>query len=556
MPSPRSRTAAAEPDDDGRPWQALAVLAAVLAVEACVLGWCFGGWLAAVPGKQWATFAALLAAGGLQSHVRRHRDEYRGVRVRWPLVAGQVLAFAAFFTVLRRLAAAAPDGGWLPAAAAIAGLAWFLLSVAVIVPRLELAGQLLGVAAVLAGLAAGAWSVGNLTKTFWRVSGGTTVRLVELLLTPFAGGPVVRPEPFVIGTSEFHVEINDPCSGFHGIGLITTLLAVYLAWFRRMHRFPQSLLLVPVGMLLMWLANVVRIAALILVGIWISPEIAVDGFHSAAGWIAFLTVGLGLIWMASRSPFFTTPEGLAANAAWADRPAIPMSSTDPAADGAAVAGPSSVACLMPFLALTAATMLTRAFTGGFDVLYPIRVLVVVGVLWHLRREFRWRDFRLSPLPVAIGLATFALWMLLTQQAAGPGQSPSDHPPVDPRRLDPMLLGQPWAAAWLFFRTIGSTFTVPIAEELFFRGFLARRCIGDDVDAVPVGAFTWFSFLVSSVAFGILHGEAWIAGVVAGMMFAGALYARRRLFDAVVAHATTNALLSAYVIATGSWSQWG
>ena len=94
--------------------------------------------------------------------------------------------------------------------------------------------------------------------------------------------------------------------------LITTLLAVYLWWFRRIHRFPQSLLLLPVGMLLMWLANVVRITALILVGIWISPEIAVDGFHSAAGWIAFLTVGLGIIWGASRSPFFTTPEGLAA----------------------------------------------------------------------------------------------------------------------------------------------------------------------------------------------------------------------------------------------------
>jgi CAAX prenyl protease-like protein len=86
--------------------------------------------------------------------------------------------------------------------------------------------------------------------------------------------------------------------------------------------------------------------------------------------------------------------------------------------------------------------------------------------------------------------------------------------------------------------------------------VTRRCISDDVESVPVGRFSWFSFLVSSVAFGVLHGEAWIAGVVAGMMFAVALYSRRRLFDAVVAHATTNALLSAYVIATRSWSQWG
>jgi membrane protease YdiL (CAAX protease family) len=53
-----------------------------------------------------------------------------------------------------------------------------------------------------------------------------------------------------------------------------------------------------------------------------------------------------------------------------------------------------------------------------------------------------------------------------------------------------------------------------------------------------------------------HGSAWLAGSVAGAFFAVALYRRRRLVDAVVAHATTNALLTAYVIATGSWSSWG
>jgi membrane protease YdiL (CAAX protease family) len=59
-----------------------------------------------------------------------------------------------------------------------------------------------------------------------------------------------------------------------------------------------------------------------------------------------------------------------------------------------------------------------------------------------------------------------------------------------------------------------------------------------------------------VSFGVLHGNAWLAGIVVGMLFGVALYARRRLFDAVVAHATTNALLSCYVMATGSWSEWG
>jgi O-methyltransferase involved in polyketide biosynthesis len=41
-----------------------------------------------------------------------------------------------------------------------------------------------------------------------------------------------------------------------------------------------------------------------------------------------------------------------------------------------------------------------------------------------------------------------------------------------------------------------------------------------------------------------------------MLFGVAVCARRRLFDAVVAHATTNALLSGYVVAIGSGSEWG
>jgi CAAX prenyl protease-like protein len=92
--------------------------------------------------------------------------------------------------------------------------------------------------------------------------------------------------------------------------------------------------------------------------------------------------------------------------------------------------------------------------------------------------------------------------------------------------------------------------------LFFRGFVIRRCISADADTVPLGQFSWFSFLVASVSFGVLHGDAWLAGVVVGMLYAVALYRRRQIIDAIVAHATTNALLSGYVIATGSWSQWG
>ena len=39
--------------------------------------------------------------------------------------------------------------------------------------------------------------------------------------------------------------------------------------------------------------------------------------------------------------------------------------------------------------------------------------------------------------------------------------------------------------------------------------------------MPLGRFSWWSFLVSSACFGLLHGR-WLAGVIAGMAYAVAL----------------------------------
>ena len=546
--------------DGSRPWRAVAVLAALLAAEAAVIGWFFGGWLMALEGKRWAAFATLLIFGGLRSHFEQHREEYRDTAVSWPLVVGQVISFAAAFAALTWLAAgAAPlmvgTTGFgetaILLATAGAAVSWFVFSLALIAPRLGLLQQLLGNAVLFAAFAITAWSIGDLTKNFWNVSSGTTMRLVELFLGPFADGPVVRPSAFVIGTDTFGVNVSAACSGFHGIGLITTLLAGYLWWFRRILRFPQALLLLPIGVMLMWLANVVRITALILVGIWISPDIAVDGFHSVAGWIAFLSVGLGIIWGASQMRFFTQTDWSPALAIEATRSLPTRATTAVRADGCGPlpASLSSTTCLLPFLALTAVTMLTQAFTSGFDIFYPVRVIATAAVLWYLRYDLPWRTCRIAPEAVLIGAVAFAIWMLLTPAAAASSAAATVS-------QNPLHVSQPWQTIWLLFRLAGSTVTVPIAEELFFRGFITRRCISADADSVPIGQFSWFSFLVSSVSFGVLHGDAWLAGVVVGMLFAGALYRRRQIFDAVVAHATTNALLSGYVIATGSWSQWG
>jgi CAAX prenyl protease-like protein len=191
-------------------------------------------------------------------------------------------------------------------------------------------------------------------------------------------------------------------------------------------------------------------------------------------------------------------------------------------------------------------MVTGALAGGFDWLYPLRVLAVGGVLWAFRRTYaRWRWAWSWP-AAALGAAVFALWLALEPPA------PAGADAAFAARL--ASLPPALAAAWLLVRALGSAVTVPLAEELAFRGYLTRRLIAADFEAVPPGAFTWFSFLASSALFGALHSR-WEAGALAGSLYALALYRRGSVPEAVLAHATTNALIAAYVLLTGSWSLW-
>jgi len=112
-----------------------------------------------------------------------------------------------------------------------------------------------------------------------------------------------------------------------------------------------------------------------------------------------------------------------------------------------------------------------------------------------------------------------------------------------------------AVAWLAIRVVGYVVIVPLAEELVFRGFLPRRFLQADFSALPVTTFSWLPVALSSLLFGALHGQFWVAGTIAGALFALALYRGRSLGDAVQAHATTNGLMVLYVFATGHWSAW-
>jgi CAAX prenyl protease-like protein len=96
--------------------------------------------------------------------------------------------------------------------------------------------------------------------------------------------------------------------------------------------------------------------------------------------------------------------------------------------------------------------------------------------------------------------------------------------------------------------------VPLMEELFWRSFLLRYLIDQNFESVPVGSFTWPSFLVTTVLFGLEH-HFLVAGMLAGAIYSLLLYRTRSLAQCVLAHAVTNLALAGYVLYTGNWYFW-
>jgi exosortase E/protease (VPEID-CTERM system) len=377
--------------------------------------------------------------------------------------------------------------------------------------------------ALAAGTAAGGlgWVAGFWTEELWGPLGRATFWAVNWLVGLVCPGAYCDPPQMIIGTPAFAVQIAPECSGYEGIGLTVAVVGCCLGLFRKSFRFPHALLILPLGAAIAWLANVGRLAALVLIGSYWSEDVAAGGFHSQAGWLVFNAVTIGLLLLGHRLPYFLA--------------------NSPQASAAASASPAA-AFLLPVLVLIAVGMATSAASDGFDPLYPVRVAATAIVLWAYRRHYP--SFSWSWPAVMIGAAVAGVWLWLAP--AGPHQGPPT-----------VLADWPTAgsAAWIAIRILGSVVVVPLAEELAFRGYLARRLINSRFHCVPTGTFTWVSFLGSSALFGAAHGPAWLPGILAGLAYGLALYRRQQLSDAVLAHATTNALLAAIALATGDWSVW-
>ena len=379
------------------------------------------------------------------------------------------------------------------------------------------------------------WKLGDAALSFWDAAPGNplavlTFSSVRAVLGLCLRGIEVEPARFRIGTAGFHVRIEPVCSGFEGLALIAVFSGAWLWFFRQELRFPRALVLLPAALAAMWMSNVARIAALVLIGNAGFPAVAMGGFHSYAGWISFLLVSFAFLAAAQQIPWLLHP------------------SRGGSAGLPQVSGRNATAVwLLPMMAILFASLVSRATSGGFEWLYGLRFFAAVAVLWWFRAEysrFTWRVTWFGPIA---GTAVFALWMALDRWQGGGSDTP----------LATALASLAGTARffWIALRVAAAVITVPVAEELAFRGFGARRMMAVDFEGVDYRRLTQVAVAGSSLLFGILHGGDWIAGTLAGVVYAVAARRSGSLGDAVAAHAVTNALLAAWVLSRGAWHLW-
>ncbi len=371
-------------------------------------------------------------------------------------------------------------------------------------------------------------SIATYSQSTWNELSEATFHLSYWFLSLYESDIYLNLAERQLAVNGFLIRIDHQCSGYEGIGLIIAFTSVYIFAFRKSLKFPNVFLLYVIGVPLIWVLNGVRIALLASIGGHFSPEVAVTGFHSQAGWMMFLLVTVGLMLVSSQMRFFRLdlPE------------ATEIRKIDPGMELA-------IALLAPFIALMLASIFVSAFSAGGwgEWLYGLKVLAVGVVLWWYRGIYAELVDRVSFVSILAGLGVAVLWIVMDNDAE--------------RQVTLAnwvgALSQTGFATWFSVRLAGTVIMVPIAEELAFRSYVYRAFIGRRFETVSHGQFAWIAFIGSTLMFAAMHAGRFTEAFIAGGVFALVMVRTGRISDAVAAHMVANLAIAIWACISGQWS---
>lgn len=198
-------------------------------------------------------------------------------------------------------------------------------------------------------------------------------------------------------------------------------------------------------------------------------------------------------------------------------------------------------------------------------LYPVQTAATLAVLWYFRKSYTWGPFKGLWLGGLLGVLGFAIWSM-------PGFL-GNHFSINSGILsflgvksrtngfDPTLFTVAGGTMyWLVVvaRFIRLVIAVPLAEEIFWRGFLMRYLLNSEGDfwQVRFGTFHWKSLVIVTAIFTLAHSASdYAAAAIFGILMYVLAIRTKSLAACVLMHAVTNLLLGLYVMKTQQWGYW-
>ena len=183
--------------------------------------------------------------------------------------------------------------------------------------------------------------------------------------------------------------------------------------------------------------------------------------------------------------------------------------------------------------------------AAYPWIYTLKIALTLAALLLVRSTFAEFPRHVTPLAIIVGIVGAAVWIGLSQ-AFGHSTRSQFNPFAE-------LAGN-MALTWGFFalRLVGLVIIVPLAEELFLRGFMMRFFVAAEWWKVPFGQLNALAIAVGTILPMFSHPGELVAAAVWFSMVTWLMVKTKNFWNCVVAHALTNLLLGIYVVVSGNW----
>lgn len=129
-----------------------------------------------------------------------------------------------------------------------------------------------------------------LLDLYWRSFSFVILRALAFILPFFAKGAVINETDLSVAANGFRVIVGAPCAGVYSMFLFVVffLLSLYFLTRTKKIHVGRAVIVFFTAILVLFALNIVRVALIVLIGAYYSPEIAISIFHEYAASIIFI----------------------------------------------------------------------------------------------------------------------------------------------------------------------------------------------------------------------------------------------------------------------------